>query len=272
MLIRTVVSFALLPLLLAVIYIMPGWALAGVYALICALAQYELLYVTGLIKSKPLIILSAIIAAAVPFGFYFGIGTLAALCVLTGFILIMFFIAILKNGKGTLSFEKISCAVFSIFIVPLFFSLIIPISNGENGKYVVLLPYIVAWISDTGAYFTGTFFGRHKLCPDVSPKKSVEGAIGGILMTIIFGFIYALIITGVFDKNISWLSVFFLAAVGSVLGQIGDLIFSYIKREYNIKDFGKIFPGHGGILDRFDSVVLTTPLVYIILKLFPVIL
>ena len=91
-------------------------------------------------------------------------------------------------------------------------------------------------------------------------------------MTVIGGLVYALIVAGCFDKSISFPSVLLLAAAGSVLGQFGDLMFSYIKREYNIKDYGKIFPGHGGVLDRFDSVALTTPLVYIMIRLFPVIL
>lgn len=242
MLIRTVVSFALLPLLLAVIYLAPGWALACVYSLMCAISQYELLYATGLIKSKFLVLLSAVVAAAVPFWLFFDIGTFAALCVVAGFILIMFVAAMLEFDKGILSFGKISCVLFSVFVVPLFLSLIIPIANGENGKFTVLLPYMLAWISDTGAYFAGTFFGQHRLCPKISPKKSVEGAIGGVLLTVIGGLVYALIVAGCFDKSISFPSVLLLAAAGSVLGQFGDLMFSYIKREYNIKDYGKIFP------------------------------
>lgn len=272
MLVRTLVSIVLLPLLLAVIYIAPSWVLPCIYAVICAIALYELLYATGIIRSKAMIAVSAAVAAGVPFWFYFGRNANAALCVFTLYFVLLFFIAMLKFKNGGLTFEKIACALFAAFIVPAFLSFVIPIANGEHGKYVVLLPFMVAWMSDTGAYFTGTFFGRHKLCPDISPKKTIEGSIGGILLTVLSGAIYALIVTNWCGRSVSWGSVLAMCAVGSVIGQLGDLVFSLIKREYKIKDYGKIFPGHGGILDRFDSIALTTPFVYVMLQLFPVIL
>ncbi len=272
MLVRTIVSIVLLPLLLAAIYIAPSWVLPCIYAAICALAAYELLYATGIIRMKALIALSAAVAAGAPFWFYFGASADVALCVFTLYSVILFLIAMVNIKNRALTFEKIACAFFAVFVVPAFLSLIIPIANGENGKYTVLLPYMVAWVSDTGAYFTGTFFGRHKLCPDISPKKTAEGSVGGVLLTIISGVVFALIATSWCGRSISWGAVLALCAAGSVLGQIGDLVFSFIKREYKIKDYGKIFPGHGGILDRFDSIALTTPFVYLMLSLFPVIL
>ena len=127
-------------------------------------------------------------------------------------------------------------------------------------------------MSDTGAYFVGSFFGRHKLCPNISPKKSVEGAVGGVLGAVLGGVIYALIMTYCFDFSVNWLSLAVVCVVGSVSGQFGDLIFSYIKREAGIKDYGHLLPGHGGVLDRFDSIFLTTPVTAALLLLLPALL
>lgn len=117
--------------------------------------------------------------------------------------------------------------------------------------------FILAWVTDTCAYFTGYFFGKHKLIPEVSPKKTVEGAIGGIVGTTLVTVAYAFI----FNKDFLQFSLF-LGLAGGVLSQVGDLIASKIKRYTGVKDFGNLMPGHGGVLDRFDSILITAPLVY----------
>ncbi len=129
-----------------------------------------------------------------------------------------------------------------------------------NGIRTVWLIFISSWICDTAAYLSGMTLGKHKLVPRLSPKKSVEGAIGGVIGSAVVGFIYALII-GMSDTA---LFVALIAAVGAVISQFGDLLASAIKRDHEIKDYGSIIPGHGGILDRFDSVIITAPIVYIL--------
>ena len=139
----------------------------------------------------------------------------------------------------------------------------------SNGKYIYLLVFIGPWVSDTFAYFCGRLFGRHKLIPEVSPKKTVEGSIGGILFTALGCVIYGVIINTMLDSPVSltYGSLAVTGAIVSVISQIGDLAASLIKRNYGIKDYGFIFPGHGGVLDRFDSVLLTAPILLIVSSL-----
>ena len=130
------------------------------------------------------------------------------------------------------------------------------------GQYAYILIFIGAWATDTGAYFVGVLFGKHKLIPAVSPKKTVEGALGGILGCV-FGFVvYGLILNFFFDVKVNYLPLVLLAILVAIVSQIGDLIASYLKRESGIKDFGTIFPGHGGIMDRFDSIIAVAPVIY----------
>ena len=124
-----------------------------------------------------------------------------------------------------------------------------------GGQYIYFLIFIGAWITDTFAYFTGLLFGKHKLIEDGSPKKTIEGSIGGILFCALFFVGFGLIVEYFFDCEANVFFLFISGIITSVISQVGDLIMSIIKRHYQIKDFGKIFPGHGGMLDRFDSIL-----------------
>ena len=132
-----------------------------------------------------------------------------------------------------------------------------------DGKYLYLLVFIGAWVCDIFAYFTGKFFGKHKLIPEISPKKTIEGAIGGTIFTIIAFALYVLILDKCFNYQLNYIVLIVLGLIVAIVSQIGDLIASSIKRQYNIKDYGFIFPGHGGVLDRFDSVMLVAPVIYV---------
>ena len=128
----------------------------------------------------------------------------------------------------------------------------------------VWLIFVSSWGNDTFAYFTGVLIGKHKMAPILSPKKSVEGAIGGIAGATILGIIYGSIVSARMSEVIGSPVLTFAVAscVGAMLAIVGDLAASAIKRNYNVKDYGKLIPGHGGILDRFDSVIFTAPVVY----------
>ena len=143
--------------------------------------------------------------------------------------------------------------------------------KSEYSAYVVILPFLFAWITDSGAYFTGVSIGKHKLAPTLSPKKTIEGAVGGIVFCIIISVVYMIIAKHGFDfilfEENAYINIVVLSASASVVSQLGDLASSAIKRDYNIKDYGNILPGHGGILDRFDSVVFTAPFVYYLLSI-----
>lgn len=153
---------------------------------------------------------------------------------------------------------------FLTWFIVVFMSSIM-IMRHDFGIYGVLLIFLCAWITDTCAYFTGYCFGKHKLIPKVSPKKTVEGAVGGVVGTMIFCMLYAFILTVISDVQgtvTAYLTFAVLGIIASVLAQLGDLSASALKRDCGIKDFGTIFPGHGGILDRFDSVVFIAPFIY----------
>lgn len=125
----------------------------------------------------------------------------------------------------------------------------------EEGKYIYLLVFFGAWISDTFAYFTGRFLGKTPLAPEVSPKKTVEGSIGGVVANMIGFAGYACVLRSAFDVSANVLFFAVLGALFSAVGQFGDLFASGVKRHYGVKDYGKLFPGHGGVLDRFDSTL-----------------
>lgn len=159
--------------------------------------------------------------------------------------------------------EQVMTTFFCSFYAPVLFTFIFLTRNLPNGVYMVWMIFISSWICDTCAYLVGMAVGKHKLAPILSPKKSIEGAIGGVvgagLVGALFGF---LVLENVFaDQNITWIAAIICAA-GAVISQIGDLAASGIKRNHNIKDYGRLIPGHGGIMDRFDSVLFTAPIIY----------
>lgn len=148
------------------------------------------------------------------------------------------------------------------FYVSFSLSHLILISDLDD-NFFIWYPFIIAFVTDTFAYFTGKMIGKTKLIPHVSPNKTVEGSLGGIIACLIVSFTYAHYI----EPDFQFLAIF-MAFIGSILSQMGDLIASKIKRIFDIKDFGKIMPGHGGVLDRFDSLIITLPLVYYFMVLF----
>lgn len=151
--------------------------------------------------------------------------------------------------------EDLMVTLLGFIYIPVFLSHINLLSN--MGSIYIWLVFIFAWISDTFAYFTGVFFGKHKLIPRISPKKTIEGSVGGILGTVLVTVAFAM-----FFKEENPIYFVPLAIVGSTVSQLGDLFASAIKREFNIKDYGNLIPGHGGVLDRFDSILFTAPLTY----------
>ncbi len=159
--------------------------------------------------------------------------------------------------------RQVMTAFFCAFYPSVLFSYIYLTRQLEHGVYLVWLIFISSWICDTCAYLTGMAFGKHKLAPVLSPKKSVEGAVGGVLGSAAVGAVFAAVFlvpaTGR-TSVIAFLAV--IGAAGAVISQAGDLAASAIKRDHGIKDYGKIIPGHGGIMDRFDSVLFTAPVIY----------
>ena len=173
-------------------------------------------------------------------------------------------------SEGKVPVDKV-CIAFTTcaYIITGFISIIqlryLVDHDGYNvGSIIYLLVFIAPWVTDTFAYFCGRLFGKHKLIPSVSPKKTIEGSVGGIVFCIIGCVVYRIILSLLKYENLPPIWIFaVLGFIISIVSQIGDLMFSLIKRRYGIKDYGVLFPGHGGVLDRFDSVIATAPLILI---------
>ena len=159
--------------------------------------------------------------------------------------------------------EQVMTAFFCAFYAPVLFTFIFLTRNLPNGIYMVWMIFISSWICDTCAYLTGMAIGKHKLAPVLSPKKSIEGAVGGVVGSARVGaaFGYFALERVFADQNVTWIAAL-ICGVGAVISQVGDLAASGIKRNHDIKDYGKLIPGHGGIMDRFDSVLFTAPIIY----------
>lgn len=159
--------------------------------------------------------------------------------------------------------EQITMTFLGLIYVCIMLSFIYKTRMLDNGIYIVWLIFVGSWISDTCAYCTGMLIGKHKLPSKVSPKKSIEGCVGGVVGAALIGALYAVIAESHLDAISSPVIAFaVIGACSSVISQIGDLAASAIKRNKGIKDYGKLIPGHGGILDRFDSVIFTAPIVF----------
>ena len=264
---RIIAAAVALPLLLVVLLVLPQIATAILMAAVCAVACWELMCVTGLVRHLRLFIYSAVMAAAISIWSF--LGCPHGMAVL---LLMLYFSALaaeLLRAHTALRFSKICIAAFSGIVVPVFLTAIVRLQMMENGRFLVLVPCVIAFTADSGAYFIGRAFGNHKLAPIISPKKTVEGAVGGVICAIAGMIIYTLILRFAFHFTVNYLYAAVYGLVGAAGSIVGDLFFSCVKRQVKIKDYGNILPGHGGVLDRFDSMSVVAPLVEALMLLIP---
>lgn len=192
------------------------------------------------------------IAMKADFGNY---GTMA---IIISMILILF---VYVFGYPKYHAEQVMAAFFGVVYVAVMLSFIYLTRSLPDGKFLVWLIFLCSWGCDTCAYCVGMLIGKHKMAPVLSPKKSIEGAVGGVAGAALLGVIYAAATQGKMAEYA------LICAVGALISMVGDLAASAIKRNQNIKDYGKLIPGHGGILDRFDSVIITAPVIYYFAKM-----
>jgi CDP-diglyceride synthetase len=269
---RIISGAALTVLLVAVVVFNNSFpiALNISIALVSALAVYELIKALDLHKNMVLMLPSVVTAAAVPFTFDQNL-VFVIYCVYTA----MLFSAMLRYYK-TMTFKEVAIVYSMAILIPLGLRTLVAIRNIGNlhGMFYVFIAILAAWFADVGAYFAGTFFGKHKLCPNISPKKTVEGAIGGAIVNMLLimgcGLLFSKLANA--DGAMNYLVLAGIGLLGTGTSILGDLSFSLIKRSCQIKDFGQVIPGHGGILDRFDSVIFTAPFVYILVLYFPIVM
>jgi len=264
---RILVAVVGIPFLLVVVLLLPTWATALVIAVLCALAAHELTSATKLIENKRMVAETMAAAALVPFWSWFGGQVDVAMALALVFLLVL--AAELLHARLNMRFESLTACLFAGLIVPWMLSALVRLQLQEDGRILILLPVLISFCADTMALFTGMAIGKHKLAPVISPKKTVEGMFGGFAGSVIGMLIFGLVMQFGFDREFHWLTGVALALCGAGVSVIGDLFFSCLKREKQIKDYGKLLPGHGGVLDRFDSVLFCAPVCELLLMWLP---
>ena len=264
---RLITAGVLTPLLLVVVLFLPEIVTAVILGALLAIGAYELLFVTNLVKHVRLVVYAMVMSFLVTLWSYFGMNYAWGVLGLLAFVALLF--AEMMRDHVKLSFEMLAMVFFAGALVPFLLSAVVRVHMLRMGRYFVLLPFVMAFMPDAGAYFAGMAFGQHKLAPVISPKKTVEGMIGGILTGMLAAVIYTVVLQVGFSMKVNYLYALVYGLVGALGATFGDLCFSVIKRQTGIKDYGSIFPGHGGILDRFDSLMVVAPLAEVLLLLIP---
>lgn len=255
-----IISGAVLILILIAVLILGGffpWVLTSFVALVAAIGCYEILNNTKIVKNKAVTLLGCLYSVVSIFA-YAGYTSKIWSGFNNTFITVIYVILVvflsLKLHKS-MGLPSIAAAIAFPVVLSFAFSTVSSVYLRESGVFYLLLLLNFSSICDCGAYFTGVFFGNKKLCPEISPKKTVEGALGGIVFSLVFSLIFCLC----FAKFKAIIPVLALTVPFCIIGMCGDLFASVIKRSVNLKDYGNLIPGHGGILDRFDSILLIAP-------------
>ncbi len=277
MLVRILAAAVGLPLLLAIVLLLPPVATAILFALACMIAAYELLWRTGILKHKRVVAETALMAAAVVMWSWLrteavvGEQTLWASMLIGLFLFCsVLFCELLAGNAKQMKFTSLCAALFAGIVYPFLIGALVRMRGMQDGEFYILVAFVISMVADSGAYFVGRALGKHKLAPVISPKKTVEGAVGGVIFNILGMVLYTFVLNRCFgfsEVNYFYAAIYgFVGAFGSMLG---DLTLSVVKRQVGIKDYGNLIPGHGGILDRFDSTMICAPIAEILLLLIP---
>ena len=304
---RLIVAAIFLPIVFSVLFILPPVFLSIMLAFICAVSAIELCKAIGATNNFRIRVYIVKAAIYIPLATYIGSAHLGffpsrfvawivrviyitePIAVAIIFLTVLLFIEAIKQykTKSQLPFATLISIIFAAVIMPYMLTTLLDLRligaqdisslpyyiippKTQLGRYLVLVPIICAFLTDAGAYFAGLLFGKKKAFPKISPNKTVAGYIGGLLTGIITVTLYAFIVNHYSPYFLNPLFMAFLGLIGAAATQLGDLAFSLIKREYDVKDFGKILPGHGGMLDRFDSLFIAAPVLYIFFTILPI--
>lgn len=272
---RVLVGVIFVPLIVLLILFAPHWAFTCFVALITGCACWELLHATA---ELPLELYLCACAAAVfiPFGFLFGveIGVLVLGFAALGLMLVVFCAAIhaYDESARSIPFEAAAKCLFAGVLMPALLSGLVGLMGygaEGHGRMYVMLTIGLAFLTDGGAYFAGVLLGRHRGITRVSPNKSAEGYVGGLVTGVLFSVIFGLVLQFGLGIPVHYGPMVLYGLAGALVTEVGDLSFSLIKREYGIKDYGKLLPGHGGMMDRFDSMVFCAPAILLLSSCLP---
>lgn len=270
---RIVVAVIFIPLLLVAILLLPTLVWAVVVAFIAAMAAFELLRATGEGKlTGPMWAVSLISAALIPIGTWYGSGGITAWVCLFVVMSVSFWCAIraYDEGDASIRFYHVMLTLFAGGMIPLALSALVALQGLNHGRWLVLLAVLLTFVTDGAAYFGGVFLGKHRGVTKVSPNKSVEGYLSGFVGGALFAVLYGWVLGAAEGSHVELLPLALCGLLGALVTELGDLAFSFIKRQYGIKDYGHLLPGHGGMLDRFDSMIFCGPVVLVIVYYLPV--
>lgn len=271
---RIITGAILAAIAVTILSLQNEYLLCGTLSLVAAFMTYELVDALGYRKNYLFLILSIAFSLALPMLVISSFSKILLLVIPLYFALSLFVVL--------LDYDRIDMKLIGLFYTEYILMLIgmgalacIRLYFAIDGLYYIIMTLFFAFATDTGAYFTGSAIGKHKLCPNISPKKTVEGSIGGL----VFSLIICTLATVAYDLwltpdsvSINYIAQIILTLAASLCSMIGDLVASTVKRACGIKDFGKLLPGHGGMLDRMDSFIFVTPITFGFISLFPIVI
>jgi len=266
------ISGIFLVIIIAAVFFYGGWILALLLGMVSLVGLYEFYRATGVLEEGKKInslSLTGYAGAALVY-----IVEVLFKADISYMIFMPVLICVVMLGVFVLSYPKYKAnqvvyAFFGFCYVPVLLSFVYLTRQLPEGNLLIWLVLFATWVCDTFAYLTGMTLGKHKLAPVLSPKKSIEGAVGGVLFSALFAGVYGYFVRDYIKSDYNVLLAFVVTcAVGALVSQIGDLAASAFKRNFDVKDYGKLIPGHGGIMDRFDSMIFTAPMIYLVAYIF----
>lgn len=271
---RILVAVIGIPALLAVLCFAPDWATALLVSLLCVIGCHEFMAAAAPLKARRWWLFAAALSVFTVFTVYFRDAAFAGSTIfvlmpwlLAALLVVLFIAAVQVYGTDDeLTFPDLCAVAVSGLVIPLALSCLVRLRMLDYGAGLVLIPLVSAFMSDALALFGGMLLGKTKLAPRVSPKKTREGAVSGLVGGMVGMILYRIFffLCTEMQLHLGWCVL--LGLVGAVLGQLGDLSFSCVKRQCGIKDYGRLLPGHGGVLDRFDSVIFAAPVIWMLVS------
>lgn len=270
---RILVAVIFIPVILVGVLWLPTIVWGAGVAFISAMTAFELLRATGEGKiTFPMQVVTILSAALIPLGAWCGRGVVTGCVCIFVVMLVSFWCAIraYNEGDASIGFYHVLLTLFGGGVIPLCLSTLVVMQGGEHGRYLVIFTVLLNFATDGAAYFGGVFLGKHRGITKVSPNKSLEGYISGVVGGALFAMLGGLVIGSLDHCQVNLICLALCGLLGSLVTELGDLALSFVKRQYGIKDYGNLLPGHGGMLDRFDSMIFCGPVVLFIVSILPV--